>query len=214
MKQCTCNSLDLFKGGCLCGAMEAEVYRSDEGLQSGIAIASLGIVSSFMCDVKRIQAPKGNVVQVPLVFKSNMGWNCIPRNGQRLQDWLPSVDPQQGDCFNGINRSIDAMRLSGVRHRTWALITINDVMQADGLVAREGGAVDRAYAGTAAYAQLRSECSIKPEQVLRVGAYELQHDATLPENNVYLLTMGTWAYDEVNEVLFCLNPGWNAVITP
>lgn len=222
MKQCTCNSLDLFKGGCLCGSLQEEAQP--EGIRSGVAIAVLqSPVSTFMRDVKRIQAPKGNVIRIPLVPNPSsllymlpisasfqFAWDCIPCNGQTLVDWLPEQAPKPGEHFNGVDRSINVAHLAGLRCGAAGAVNAASVMGIAHMIATVGGCTDAAYAGSAAYQLLQAD---KATTIYGpAGAFDVLEDTTLPPSNVYLLQRNTWAYDEVNEVLFCLQPFANGVL--
>lgn len=82
-----------------------------------------------------------------------------------LAAWLPTTAPTTGDSFYGVDRSVDVVRLSGVRYDGSAQSIEEALIDASSLLAREGGRPDTALTTYASYAALEKSLGSKVQYV-------------------------------------------------
>ena len=125
-----------------------------------------------------------------------------------LGAWLPAVAPTTGDSFFGVDRSVDPVRLAGVRYDGSAQSIEEALIDASQLISREGGAPDYAFMNYASYGALLKGLGAKVQYVdlsgpAGIGFKAVQiHGARKPINvlvdrscpaaKAYLLQMNTW----------------------
>lgn len=125
-----------------------------------------------------------------------------------LAGWLPTVAPTTGDNFFGTDRSVDPVRLAGVRYDGSAQNIEEALVDGSLLVAREGGTPDVCIMPFASYSALEKSLGAKAQYVTMSGPAEIAFpgilingangqikvfpDRSCPAKTAYLLTMDTW----------------------
>jgi hypothetical protein len=82
-----------------------------------------------------------------------------------LAAWLPATAPTGGDSFFGVDRSVDTVRLAGVRYDGSAQSIEEALIDASSLLAREGGKPDVAIMNFASYSALEKSLGSKVQYV-------------------------------------------------
>lgn len=131
-----------------------------------------------------------------------------------LAAWLPAVEPTTGDSFFGVDRSIDTVRLAGVRYDGSAQSIEEALIDASSLLAREGGKPDVAIMSFASYSALEKSLGAKVQYVdMKSGEIGFRGimvngansmikvfpDRNCTPQTCYLLTMSTWALESLGE---------------
>lgn len=131
-----------------------------------------------------------------------------------IPGWIPSTAPTAGDSFFGLDRSVDATRLAGLRYTSNAGGPIEETLiQCAARLAREGGKPDLAVMNPLDHANLvvalgskviyeRLGSSDDPEigfdTVKLMGAkgpIKIVPDFNCPTGTGYMLTMSTWSFE-------------------
>jgi hypothetical protein len=124
-----------------------------------------------------------------------------------LAAWLPKTAPTSA-AFFGVDRSVDVVRLGGVRYDGSAQNPEEALIDGSSLIAREGGRVDTAVCSYATWASLekslgakvqycdaKSPANIAFRGIMINGAnstIKVFPDRACPAATAYLLTMDTW----------------------
>lgn len=132
-----------------------------------------------------------------------------------LAAWIPATAPTSGDNFFGVDRSVDPVRLAGVRYDGSAQPIEEALIDASSLLAREGGKPDVCVMSYASYSALEKSLGAKVQYVDMKGPAELGFrgiqingansmikcfpDRSCPSNTAYLLTMKTWCLESIGE---------------
>lgn len=132
-----------------------------------------------------------------------------------LLAWLPTTAPTGADNFYGVNRSVDPVRLAGVRYDGSAQSIAEAYIDASSLVAREGGKTDIAVNSFAGYAALEKELGAKVQYVelkgpadiafqgIRIngnkGPIRVFGDRNCPGGRGFLLQMNTWCLESLGD---------------
>ena len=141
-----------------------------------------------------------------------------------LGGWIPQSSPSGSDSFWGVNRSIDATRLSGVRYDGSSQSIEEALIDGASLVAREGGQPDVAICNFASYAALEKSLGSKVQYVdvkhdeadiafagIRVnapyGQITVIPDRSCQAQTCYLLQMDTWKFRSLNKAPHILTYG-------
>lgn len=82
-----------------------------------------------------------------------------------LAAWLPTTAPTSGDNFFGVDRSVDTVRLAGVRYDGSAQSIEEALIDASNLVAREGGKPDTCLLTFASFSALEKSLGSKVQYV-------------------------------------------------
>lgn len=126
-----------------------------------------------------------------------------------LGAWIPSVSPSASESFWGVDRSVDATRLAGVRFDGSAETIEEALIDGSSLVAREGGMPDMCFMSFASYSALEKSLGSKVQYVsvkhdeadiafagitvnAPYGPITVIPDRSCPAQTAYLLQMDTW----------------------
>ena len=115
-----------------------------------------------------VATTQGGSAGVPTSWTGTMyyrvaGDNNLAING--LADWLPTSAPGGTDSFNGVNRSVDATRLAGVRWNGAAQSIEEALIDAAALAAREDGNPELCITNHTSFAALEKALGSKREYV-------------------------------------------------
>lgn len=125
-----------------------------------------------------------------------------------LAAWLPFTAPTAGDNFFGVDRSVDSVRLAGVRYDGSAQSIEEALIDASALVAREGGKPSKGITNFASYSALEKALGAKVQYVNAKGPADIAFRGiavngansiidVFPDRNaqaatMYLLQMDSW----------------------
>lgn len=128
-----------------------------------------------------------------------------------LSAWLPATAPTSGDNFFGVDRSVDTVRLAGVRYNGSAQSIEEALIDASNLLAREGGTPDVCIMSFATYSALEKALGAKVQYVDLKGPAQISFrgievagansrikcfpDRNCPSYTGYLLQMDTWSLE-------------------
>lgn len=131
-----------------------------------------------------------------------------------LLAWLPSSAPGNTDNFFGVNRSVDTVRLAGVRYDGSAQSIEEALIDASSLVAREGGKPDTCIMSFASYSALEKALGSKVQYIdakvaniafrgiMVNGANSMIKvfpDRNCPPKTAFLLQMSSWALESLGD---------------
>lgn len=133
-----------------------------------------------------------------------------------LAAWLPGTAPVGGDNFFGVDRSVDTTRLGGVRYDGSAQSIEESLIDAAGLLAREGGSPDKCFVSFASYQALEKSIGSKVQYVnvdgpaklgfkgiVVTGAsstFEVYADRNCQPQQAWLMSMENWAVEGLGDV--------------
>lgn len=133
-----------------------------------------------------------------------------------LSAWLPFTAPTAGDNFFGVDRSVDSVRLAGVRYDGSAQSIEEALIDGSSLLAREGGKPNVAVMGYASYSALEKALGAKVQYVDMKGPADIAFRGILvngassmikvfPDRSCqaltsYLLQMESWAIEGLGDV--------------
>ncbi len=135
-----------------------------------------------------------------------------------LQAWLPASDPTSGDSFFGIDRSVDPMRLAGVRFIASSGAAKEDtIIDCASLLGREGGMPDHVLVNPADRADMIKNLGSKAQYVkvnsqeATIGYKALQldgdkgpiailSDANCPKGTFFMQQLDTWTLGSLGAV--------------
>ena len=144
-----------------------------------------------------------------------------------LAGWIPSTAPTGGDNFFGVDRSIDATRLGGVRVTSTGKPLDEALIDAARRINREGGSPDYAMMSFDKYAQLEKTLGgrIRYEEVQVAGIsftsivvngpsgkIRCMADRDCPSDRIYLLTMDSWALYSLKEPIMLVDLDGNKML--
>ena len=117
-----------------------------------------------------------------------------------LLGWLPTTAPVSGDNWFGVDRSVDPVRLAGVRYNGAAQNIEEALIDGSLLVAREGGEPNVCIMSFASYSALEKSLGAKAQYVTMQGPAEIAFpgiriNGANGQINVFpafLLQMDTW----------------------
>lgn len=131
-----------------------------------------------------------------------------------LDAWLPATAPS-ATTFFGVDRSVDTVRLGGVRYDGSAQSIEEALIDASSLLAREGGKPDVAVMSFASYSALEKALGSKVQYVDMKGPAEIAFrgitingansmikcfpDRNCPPLTCYLLQMNTWCLESLGD---------------
>jgi hypothetical protein len=133
-----------------------------------------------------------------------------------LAAWLPATAPGGSDSFFGVNRSVDTVRLAGVRYDGAAQSIEEALIDASSLLAREGGKPDVAIMNFASYSALEKSLGSKVQYVdvksekANIGFRGIMVNGAnsmikvFPDRNqlaqrCHLLQMNTWCLESLGD---------------
>lgn len=132
-----------------------------------------------------------------------------------LAAWLPLVAPTSGDNFYGVDRSVDPVRLAGVRYDGSAQSVEEALIDAAAILDREGGEPSIAVTNPLSYAALEKSIGSKvyvemKTEDARIGFKGLQimtpsgpvtvlSDRSCQAKTAYLLDMASWELKSLGE---------------
>ncbi len=132
-----------------------------------------------------------------------------------LPAWLPATAPTSTDNFYGVNRSVDPVRLAGVRYDGSSQSVEEALIDGSMLLGREEGSPDYGFMSYASYGALDKALGSKVQYVDMKGPAELGFrgiringadseikvvpDRNCPALKSYLLTMDSWKLNSLNE---------------
>ena len=135
-----------------------------------------------------------------------------------LQAWLPASDPTSGDSFFGVDRSVDPMRLAGVRFTASSGAAKEDTLvDAASLLGREGGMPDHVLVNPADRADMVKNLGTKAQYVMvksqeaTIGYKALQldgdkgpiaivSDPNCPKGTFFMQQLDTWELGSLDAV--------------
>lgn len=131
-----------------------------------------------------------------------------------LSAWIPASAPS-ATAFYGVNRSVDTVRLGGVRYDGSAQSLEEALIDASNLLAREGGKPDVAIMSFASYSALEKALGAKVQYVDMKGPAGIAFrgiqingantmikcfpDRNCPSQTAYLLQMDTWCLESLGD---------------
>lgn len=132
-----------------------------------------------------------------------------------LQAWLPFTAPVSGDSFFGVDRSVDTVRLAGVRYDGSAQSIEEAMIDASSLVAREGGKPSIGICSFATWGALEKSLGSKVQYIDMKGPADIAFrgiminaanttikvfpDRSCPPLQVYLLQLDTWSLESLGD---------------
>jgi hypothetical protein len=136
--------------------------------------------------------------------------------------WIPASAPSSA-AFYGVDRSVDPVRLAGVRYDGSAASIEEALIDASSLLAREGGRPNVAFMSFASYAALEKSLGSKVQYIDLKGPGEIAFrgirvngaaseikvvpDRNCPGQTCYLLDMGTWSLESLGDAPMILRYG-------
>lgn len=139
-----------------------------------------------------------------------------------LAAWLPGTDPVGGDNFFGVDRSVDPVRLAGLRYDGSAQSIEEAAIDGCAYLDREGGSPKYAVTNPVSFAALEKSMGAKVQftdlKMGEVGFRGIQinapggvvtvlSDRSCQAQTMYLLTMDTWELKSLGEAPQILNYG-------
>lgn len=131
-----------------------------------------------------------------------------------LAAWIPVTAPS-ATAFYGVDRSVDTVRLGGVRYDGSAQSIEEALIDASNLVAREGGkpdicvmsfasysALEKALGAKVQYVDLKGPAGIAFRGIMINGANTMIKcfpDRNCPSQTAYLLQMDTWCLESLGD---------------
>jgi hypothetical protein len=147
-----------------------------------------------------------------------------------LEAWLPTVSPTSGDNFFGVDRSIDPVRLAGVRIDASAMPIEEAFIKGGARVNREGGNPDIAVCSYSKWEQLSKALGAKVQynvtqaygradiafQGIAIktnkGVMNVVADPFCPEDKSYLLTSKSWKLYSLKKAIRILDLDGNKML--
>lgn len=141
-----------------------------------------------------------------------------------LPSWIPTTAPSASESYWGVDRSVDASRLAGVRFDGSTESIEEALIDGASLVAREGGQPDMCFMNFTSYAALEKSLGSKVQYVdvkheeadiafagIRVhapyGPITVIPDRNCPATTAYLLQMDTWKFRSLGRAPHVLTYG-------
>lgn len=200
-----------------------------DGSSGGVASANTGVVGAINRDAGTITVSAGSwhadFDDGDFLFHAGDYGNGFAG----LRAWLPAAAPSPGDSFFGVDRSVDAQRLAGVRHVATAADdeTIDQALvNAGARVETAGGAPDIVVCNPMDVATLTREAMSKTELkkdipmrgyggamkakfaysgldiALPTGEAKIMSDKHCQRGVAYMLQMDTWCFHSLGKAPF------------
>ncbi len=130
-----------------------------------------------------------------------------------IQAWIPFTKPVSGDNFGGVDRSVDPVRLAGIRVDSSAAAGIIDAIQSGmGIIRREGALPSHIFCSmedfNIAVKEAESRRIVIEEVVteyevgvraIRIGTALLFGDMYFPDGYAYPLNLESWTFESVDD---------------
>lgn len=144
-----------------------------------------------------------------------------------LAGWIPATAPTTGDSHFGVDRSVDATRLGGVRVASTGKPLDEALIDGARRINREGGSPDYAFMSFDKYAALEKTLGgrIRYEEVQIAGIsftsivvngpsgkIRCIADRDCPSDRIYLLTMESWALYSLKEPIMIVDLDGNKML--
>lgn len=139
-----------------------------------------------------------------------------------LSAWLPTTAPTTGDNFFGLDRSVDAARLAGIRYTGTGLPIEEALVKAAARVARDGGRPDTVFVNFNQYSNLVTSLGSKARYTDRKvgdigfaslvlygprGELNIVPDMNCPNGRAYMLQLDTWKFHSLLEAPHIVTEG-------
>lgn len=131
-----------------------------------------------------------------------------------LLDWIPPSAPSS-TAFYGVDRSVDSVRLGGLRHDGSAQTIEEALIDLASKIAREGGKPDTCFLSFKKYAELEKSlsskvvyCDVEPMEGIGFrglvvngsrGPIKVLPDQNCPNAYAWMLTLDTWTLHSIGE---------------
>lgn len=146
-----------------------------------------------------------------MVAGDNIGFSSVSNSSAiaGLGAWLPSTAPVGGDNFFGLDRSVDATRLAGIRFTGTGLPIEEALIKCAARVARDGGRPNKVFMNYNQYSNIATSLSSKVRYTDRAsgelgfqsyklygpkGELEIYADQNCPNGLAYMLTFDDWVF--------------------
>jgi len=221
-----------------------KVNEKPAGLNSGPVYSAMyaNYTTEFWKDVnKGSTAPLGGHLMVPMLIATPFS-HCNPNTpvnvtstafivqpapprtmpnlftgpGLSLCDWIPEHAPGPNDHFLGVNRSIDVIRLAGIRYSSPMGIQEN-ILDAIALLCIEGETPTNAYMHPDDFQDLLSDLgmNLKDRALMlnsHYGSILVKPDCDCPADFMYVMDINTWTYDLTVNQLYTNRPQATCVV--
>jgi hypothetical protein len=190
--------------------MPLEVSASDGGAIIGSSVVGYVIAINRTAGTFDVSLTLGGGKATPTNWSGTMYARVTgDRNAKisGLQAWLPKTAPTSS-AFFGVDRSVDTVRLGGVRYDGSAQNPEEALIDGAHLVAREGGRPDKCVVSYGTFAALEKSLGAKIQYVdakspagivfrgIKINGanttIDVFPDRSCPAATAYLLTMDTW----------------------
>jgi hypothetical protein len=199
---------------------EVNMVLQANATDGGTPRAAIGYVVAVDRSLGKVTvaATMGGAAASPSGWTANdflliQGDNNLKAKG--LAAWLPQTAPTAGDSFFGVDRSVDTVRLAGVRWDGSAQSIEEALIDSSSLLAREGGKADTFITNFASYSALEKSLGAKCQYVDMKGPAEVGFrgimvngansmikvfpDRSCQPTTGYLLQMSTWALESLGD---------------
>lgn len=147
-----------------------------------------------------------------------------------LEAWLPTTAPAPGDNFFGVDRSVDPVRLSGIRVDGTALPIEEALIKGASRVNREGGRADVCFINYSQFENLEKALGSKVQYMVsqafgradigfegiqiksNKGTINVIADPFCPSDRAYMLTMKTWKCYSLKKAIRILDLDGNKLL--
>lgn len=153
-------------------------------------------------------------------------WQAKPKG---FSAWIPDSDPGGSDNFFGVNRSVDAVRLAGIRDDFSNLPIEEALVKAMKRVHREGSSADYAFLNYEKFAELENSLGSKVQYVdvmakdvgvgfrgIKVNSGKLPvtvlADMTVPSNKLWVVQANTWKLASLKKSIRILDQDGNKML--
>lgn len=193
-----------------------EVSASDGGAIIGSSAVGYVVAVDRTAGTFTVGTSLGGAAATPTNWSGTMyGRQVGDRNAKisGLAAWLPNTAPTSTTFF-GVDRSVDTVRLGGVRYDGRSQSVEEALVDASQLVSREGGRPNYAFVSYAGYAALEKGLGAKVQyNELKQGdiafsgikvnganrVITVLPDRSCPAGQAYLLQMDTWTLYSVGD---------------
>lgn len=144
-----------------------------------------------------------------------------------LSAWLPYTAPTAGDSFFNVDRSVDPVRLAGVRYDGSSTPIEEAVIELATRISREGGAPDHCLMNFANYASFEKALGSKVQYAdleigevgfrgIRIngpaGEINVIPDQNCPVTFMYMLQLNTWVHASLGKAVRVINTDGNTML--
>lgn len=206
--------------------MEFAVAETTGGTRSGIAQVEavdrdLGIVTFVAGELATVGVAANDFVFVEGDRNKKI---------KGLEAWLPIVAPTAGDNFFGVDRSVDASRLAGIRVDVSALPIEEGLIKGASRVNREGGKPECCFVAYSTFEDLEKALGSKVQYMKTTafgradigfegiqiksnkGVINVIADPFCPADRAYMLTMKSWKLTSLKKIVRILDLDGNRML--